>query len=112
MRARVGRSWRKPEEVKICENCEKVSGQRRRPGNFLPRPYQAVPERTEIIFDSRFLIGEFFAAHEVRRETESADKLDRARSVGERVLVLIGAHYCDLVSVGVGDWNIGVMRDA
>ena len=37
-------------------------------------------------------------------------------------LVLIGAHYCDLVSVGVGDWNIGrmecwngdalVMRDA
>ena len=25
-------------------------------------------------------------------------------------LVLIGAHYCDLVRLGVGDWNIGIME--
>ena len=25
-------------------------------------------------------------------------------------LVLIGAHYCDLVRFGVGDWNIGIME--
>ena len=41
---------------------------------------------------------------------ESADKLDRVGSVVKEFLMLIGAHYCDLVRLDVGDWNIGIME--